>query len=73
MTKLKLLTDEPRTWSFMNHPTFVKTLTQFMEYFGAERQAAVSREISKLMNKPCEARWPNWWNTLPQPSRVARL
>ncbi|MCS3332441.1 hypothetical protein NXU97_00515 [Bacteroides xylanisolvens] len=26
----------------------MKTLTQFAEYFGAERQATVSREISKL-------------------------
>ena len=26
----------------------LKTLTQFAEYFGAERQATVSREISKL-------------------------
>lgn len=26
----------------------VKTLTQFAEYFGAERPASVSREISKI-------------------------
>ena len=26
----------------------VKALTQFAEYFGAERQATVSREISKV-------------------------
>ena len=26
----------------------VKTLSQFAEYFGAERQASVSREISKI-------------------------
>ena len=26
----------------------LKTLTQFAEYFGAERQVTVSREISKL-------------------------
>mgnify|MGYP000218536879 FL=1 len=26
----------------------LKTLTQFAEYFGTERQATVSREISKL-------------------------
>ena len=49
MTKLKSLTDEPRTMVFYESPhRLLKTLTQFMEYFGAERQAAVSREISKL-------------------------
>ena len=29
--------------------------------------------FQNCMNKPCEARWLNWWNTLPQPSRVAKL
>jgi 16S rRNA (cytidine1402-2'-O)-methyltransferase len=49
MTKLKSLADEPRTMVFYESPhRLLKTLTQFMEYFGAERQAAVSREISKL-------------------------
>ena len=49
MTKLKSLTDEPRTMVFYESPhRLLKTLTQFMEYFGAERQVAVSREISKL-------------------------
>ena len=49
MTKLKSLTDEPRTMVFYESPhRLLKTLTQFVEYFGSERQAAVSREISKL-------------------------
>ena len=49
MTKLKSLTDAPRTMVFYESPhRLLKTLTQFVEYFGSERQAAVSREISKL-------------------------
>ncbi|NDW12268.1 16S rRNA (cytidine(1402)-2'-O)-methyltransferase [Bacteroides sp. 214] len=49
MTKLKLLIEEPRTMVFYESPhRLLKTLTQFGEYFGMERQATVSREISKL-------------------------
>lgn len=49
MTKLKSLTDEQRTMIFYESPhRLLKTLTQFAEYFGAERQVSVSREISKL-------------------------
>lgn len=48
-TRLKLLAQEPRTMIFYESPhRLVKTLTQFAEYFGAERQASVCREISKL-------------------------
>ena len=40
---------EPRTMIFYESPyRLVKTLTQFAEYFGAEREVAVCREISKL-------------------------
>ncbi|MDR0745226.1 MAG: 16S rRNA (cytidine(1402)-2'-O)-methyltransferase [Mediterranea sp.] len=48
-TRLRSLADENRTTIFYESPhRLLKTLTQFAEYFGAERQATVSREISKL-------------------------
>ena len=49
MTRLKTLAQESRTMIFYESPyRLLKTLTQFVEYFGAERQASVSREISKM-------------------------
>lgn len=49
MTKLKSLMEEKRTMVFYESPhRLLKTLTQFVEYFGPDRQASVSREISKL-------------------------
>lgn len=49
MTKLKSLMEEKRTMVFYESPhRLLKTLTQFVEYFGPERQASVSREISKI-------------------------
>ncbi len=48
-TKLQQLALEPRTMVFYESPfRLVKTLGQFAEVFGPERQASVSREISKL-------------------------
>lgn len=48
-TKLKTLAGEERTMVFYESPfRLAKTLGQFVKYFGAERQASVSREISKL-------------------------
>ena len=48
-TRLKALAEERRTMVFYESPhRLLKTLTQFAEYFGMERQATVSREISKL-------------------------
>ncbi|MBP1639756.1 MAG: methyltransferase [Bacteroidetes bacterium] len=48
-TKLKELALEPRTMIFYESPfRLVKTLQQFAEYFGVERKASVSRELSKL-------------------------
>jgi probable S-adenosylmethionine-dependent methyltransferase, YraL family len=48
-TKLKELAMETRTMIFYESPfRLVKTLQQFAEYFGTERKACVSREISKL-------------------------
>jgi 16S rRNA (cytidine1402-2'-O)-methyltransferase len=49
MTRLKSLQSETRTMIFYESPhRLLKTLTQFGEYFGIERKASVSREISKL-------------------------
>ena len=46
---MKLLAEETRTMIFYESPhRLLKTLIQFGEYFGVERQASVSREISKL-------------------------
>ena len=48
-TRMKLLAEETRTMIFYESPhRLLKTLIQFGEYFGVERQASVSREISKL-------------------------
>lgn len=48
-TKLKALSTEPRTIIFYESPfRVVKTLTQLAEFFGQERRASVSREISKI-------------------------
>jgi len=48
-TRLTELSTEPRTLVFYESPfRVVKTLTQFAEYFGHERRASVSREISKI-------------------------
>ena len=49
MTRLNFLAEETRTMIFYESPyRLVKTLTQLSERFGAERQASVSREISKV-------------------------
>ncbi len=48
-TKLTELKEEKRTMVFYESPhRLVKTLENFIEYFGGERTASVSREISKL-------------------------
>ena len=50
-TRLAELAQEPRTMIFYESPLrLVKTFEQLAEAFGAERQASVSREISKLHN-----------------------
>lgn len=51
-TRLSLLEEEKRTMIFYESPfRLVKTLTQLAEFFGAERQASVSREISKMFEE----------------------
>ncbi len=48
-TRLESLKDEQRTMVFYESPhRLIKTLTQFKEVFGEQRQAAVSREITKM-------------------------
>lgn len=48
-TKLRSLAAEERTMVFYESPHRVKkTLMQFAEYFGPDRKASVSREISKM-------------------------
>jgi 16S rRNA (cytidine1402-2'-O)-methyltransferase len=48
-TKLQSLIDEERTMIFYESPyRLVKTLQQFAEVYGADRQVSVCREISKV-------------------------
>ena len=48
-TRLTALASEGRTMVFYESPyRLAKTLTQMCEYFGTERKASVSREISKI-------------------------
>ena len=49
MTRLELLKDEQRTMIFYESPyRLLKTLQQFADVFGEERQVSVCREISKV-------------------------
>lgn len=51
-TRLKELTEEPRTMVFYESPyRVVKTLTQLAEFLGESRNASVSREISKMFEE----------------------
>lgn len=48
-TLLRTLAEEPRTMIFYDSPyRLVKTLDQFIEHFGPERECSVAREISKI-------------------------
>jgi len=48
-TRLTELKEEERTMIFYESPhRLLKSLQQFVEYFGADRQASVSRELTKL-------------------------
>ncbi len=48
-TRLLLLAEESRTVIFYESPhKLIKTLGQFVEYFGEDRPVSVSREITKL-------------------------
>ena len=51
-TRLRELTDESRTMIFYESPhRLLKALQEFIDLFGQERQASVSREISKLFEE----------------------
>ena len=48
-TRFLILAEETRTMIFYVSPhKLVKTLTEYIQYFGAERQISVSRELSKM-------------------------
>jgi 16S rRNA (cytidine1402-2'-O)-methyltransferase len=51
-TLLKKLAEEERTMIFYESPhRLVKTLEQFKEYFGGDRRASVSRELTKMFEE----------------------
>lgn len=51
-TLLKQLSEEERTMVFYESPMrLVKTLDEFIVFFGPERQVAVSRELSKMFEE----------------------
>ncbi|PQJ80255.1 16S rRNA (cytidine(1402)-2'-O)-methyltransferase [Polaribacter porphyrae] len=51
-TRLKLLTEEKRTIIFYESPhKLLKTLGNFVEYFGADRKVSVSRELTKMFEE----------------------
>jgi 16S rRNA (cytidine1402-2'-O)-methyltransferase len=51
-TFLKKMAEEDRTMIFYESPMrLIKTLKDFIEYFGAERQCCVSRELTKVFEE----------------------
>ncbi len=51
-TRLTELKEEERTMIFYESPhRLIKSLEQFAEYFGADRQASVSRELTKIFEE----------------------
>jgi len=51
-TLLKSLVEEERTMVFYESPMrLVKTLEEFAQYFGAERECCVSRELTKMFEE----------------------
>jgi 16S rRNA (cytidine1402-2'-O)-methyltransferase len=51
-TMMKKLAEEERTMIFYESPVrLVKTLEEFVQYFGAERQCSVSRELTKIFEE----------------------
>ena len=70
-TRLKLLSEESRTIIFYESPMrLVKTLEQFKEYFGPERQISVSRELSKLYEETINGTLEEVLHTLSQRKEV---
>ena len=51
-TRLELLSEEKRTMIFYESPhRIIKTLDQFLDFFGADRKVSISREISKMFEQ----------------------
>ena len=51
-TRFLLLSEEKRTMIFYESPhKLVKTLGHFIDYFGADRQVSVSRELTKMFEE----------------------
>ncbi len=51
-TLMKQLAEEERTMIFYESPVrLIKTLEEFIQYFGAERQCSVSRELTKMFEE----------------------
>ncbi len=51
-TKIKSLLNESRTMIFYESPhRLIKALEQFIEFFGADRRASVSRELTKMFEE----------------------
>ncbi len=51
-TLMKQLAEEERTMVFYESPMrLVKTLEEFVQYFGADRECSVSRELTKLFEE----------------------
>jgi 16S rRNA (cytidine1402-2'-O)-methyltransferase len=58
-TLLKILAEEERTMIFYESPyRLVKTLEQMTEYFGVDRQASVSRELTKKFEETVNGTLP---------------
>lgn len=74
MTRLNGLVEETRTMIFYESPyRLVKTLTQFAEIFGPERQVSVCREISKIHEESVREPCRKSLHTSRLPSREERL
>ena len=73
-TRLKLLAEETRTMIFYESPhKLIKTLSHFVEYFGAERPMSVSREITKIHEETIRGTLQevlNYYNTNPPKGEI---
>jgi len=62
-TMMKKLAEEERTMVFYESPMrLVKTLKDFIEYFGAERQCCVSRELTKKFEENARGSLQEVWD-----------
>jgi len=63
-TLLKKLAEEERTMIFYESPLrLVKTLQEFIQYFGSHRPCSVSRELTKCLRKIKEEHCSRFWIT----------